>query len=106
VALNGLSQHYVWGRVGRIELTADLLILGLGNPLRGMMGSAARCGLLRQEGSPTGQKPSCEGRRASTCAYSPSLAPSGRDRPQQVIIVDAADMGLEAGRFTRFDGSG
>jgi hydrogenase maturation protease len=82
--------------VGWGELTADLLILGLGNPLRGDDGVGPRVvDLLKREGLPAGKEAIDAG--AAGFELLDLL-----DGPQRVIIVDAADVGLEAGQFARF----
>jgi hydrogenase maturation protease len=81
-------------------LTTDLLILGLGNPLRGDDGIGPRVvELLRREGLPAGSEALDAG--AAGLDLLDLLA-----GPRRVIIVDAADVGLEAGQFARFTPDG
>jgi hydrogenase maturation protease len=118
--LSGLPQHEVQGCVGRAksrrfggaksrgvsvgELASDLLVLGLGNPLRGDDGIGPRVvEQLKQRGLPMGVEALDAGVAGFDLLY--LLAESragGGDGPQRVIIVDAADVGLEAGQFARF----
>ena len=85
-------------------MTTDLLVLGLGNPLRGDDGVGPRVvELLKREGLPAGTEALDAG--AAGFDLLDLLAGSralGGDSPQRVIIVDAADVGLEAGQFARF----
>jgi hydrogenase maturation protease len=77
-------------------LKTDLLILGLGNPLRRDDGIGPRVvELLQQGGLPAGT----DALDAGTAGFDLLQLLDG---PQRVIIVDAADVGREAGQFTRF----
>lgn len=77
-------------------MTTDLLILGLGNPLRGDDGIGPRTvEQLKQHGLPV----EVEALDAGTAGFDLLYWLDGRRR---VIIVDAADVGLEAGQFARF----
>jgi hydrogenase maturation protease len=93
-------------------LTTDLLVLGLGNPLRGDDGIGPRVvELLKQGGLPDGAEAVDVGVAGFNLLYllaksrevggAESGVPAG-DAPQRVIIVDAADVGLEVGQFARF----
>jgi hydrogenase maturation protease len=77
-------------------LTTDLLVLGLGNPLRGDDAIGPRVvELLKWGGLPTGM----EAIDAGSVGFDLLGLLEG---PRRVIIVDAADVGLEAGQFSRF----
>ena len=78
------------------ELATDLLVLGVGNPLRGDDGIGPRVvEQLQQAGLPT----DVEAFDAGAAGFNLLYWLDGRRR---VIIVDAADVGLEAGQFARF----
>jgi hydrogenase maturation protease len=77
-------------------LTTDLLVLGLGNPLRGDDGIGSRAAELLQQ---RGLRDGVEALDAGTAGLDLLRLLDG---PRRVIIVDAADVGLEAGQFARF----
>jgi len=73
-----------------------ILILGLGNPLRGDDGIGPRVvDALLQRGLPAG----VEALDAGAAGLDLLNLLEG---PRRVIVVDAADVGLEPGRFARF----
>jgi hydrogenase maturation protease len=85
-------------------LTTDLLVLGIGNPLRGDDGIGPRVvELLKQQGLPDGVEALDAGTAGLDLLYLLARPASpAEDAPRRVIIVDAADMGLGAGQFARF----
>jgi hydrogenase maturation protease len=85
-------------------LSTHVLVLGLGNPLRRDDGIGPRVvELLESRGLPDDAAASDGGAAGFDLLRllgEPRVL--GRDAPQRVIIVDAADVGLEAGQFARF----
>ena len=84
-------------------MAPELLVLGLGNPLRRDDGVGPRVvELLLQGGLP----PEVEAIDAGTSGYDLlnllGNSESSGGGVRQVVIVDAADLGLEAGQFARF----
>jgi hydrogenase maturation protease len=85
-------------------VATDLLVLGLGNPLRGDDGVGPRVvEQLKQCGLPLEVEVLDAGTAGLGLLYllAEPRAGSG-DGPRRVIIVDAAEVGLEAGQFARF----
>jgi len=77
-------------------LATDLHVLGIGNPMHGDDGIGPRVvEQLRQLGLPV----EVEALDAGAAGFDLLNWLNG---PQRVIIVDAADVGLEAGQFARF----
>jgi hydrogenase maturation protease len=85
-------------------LTTDLLVLGLGNPLRGDDGIGPRVVEVLTHGELPDGVEALDAGTAGLDLLDLLAEPGvlGGGRPQRVIIVDAADVGLEAGQFTRF----
>jgi hydrogenase maturation protease len=85
-------------------LASDQLVVGLGNPLRGDDGIGPRVvEQLRQHGLPVEVEALDAGAAGLDLLYwltEPRAV--GEAGPQWVIIVDAAEVGLEAGQFARF----
>jgi hydrogenase maturation protease len=99
---NALPESEV--RVGQEKLTTGLLVLGLGNPLRKDDGIGPRVvELLKQEVLPDGAEALDAGAAGYDLLYllTEPRVPGG-EGPHRVIIVDSADVGLEAGQFVRF----
>jgi hydrogenase maturation protease len=86
------------------ELATDLLVLGLGNPLRGDDGIGPRVvEQLKQHGLPVAVEALDAGAAGLDLLYLLTEPGAGGGHgPRRVIIVDAADAGLEAGHFARF----
>jgi hydrogenase maturation protease len=100
-----LLDAFSEGEVRPVALRlANVLVLGLGNPLRGDDGVGPRLvEVIRKQGPPAGAEVldvGVAGFDLLTLFGTPRAF--GGDGPRRVIIVDAADVGLEAGQYARF----
>jgi hydrogenase maturation protease len=85
-------------------VATELLVLGLGNSLRGDDGIGPRVvEQLIERGLPVEVEALDAGTAGLDLLYLLTESrPGGGGGPRRVIIIDAADVGLEAGQFVRF----